>query len=255
MRPQKLDRALAVGIIVVAMFNTLAALSLPVAERKPGIGLVVLWASLLLAHAAAYWFGSITRERLGLAWYIAMQASIVFTFGVSGALFPVGLGLYIALTAETVLIAGPVWGALPITLGAILLFAAGAMLTHNLYFGAMAGLLLAMTGIVVHAVAGLVGRVPPRGTSVGSGVNGSVPGEGGAAVPRTDGAGAEDRGLTPREIEVLRAIVSGARSSQIATDLGVTERTVKAHLGSIYQKLGVDSRAAAVAIAVRRAMV
>jgi len=36
--------------------------------------------------------------------------------------------------------------------------------------------------------------------------------------------------------------------------LGNTERTVKAHLASIYSKLGVDSRAAAIAIAAQRGM-
>jgi len=54
---------------------------------------------------------------------------------------------------------------------------------------------------------------------------------------------------------VLRELVSGARSSDIATKLGISERTVKSHLGSIYQKLGVESRSAAVATAVQRKLV
>jgi NarL family two-component system response regulator YdfI len=49
--------------------------------------------------------------------------------------------------------------------------------------------------------------------------------------------------------------VGGARSSVIALRLGISERTVKAHLGSIYQKLGVDSRSAAVAAALQRRLV
>jgi NarL family two-component system response regulator YdfI len=56
-------------------------------------------------------------------------------------------------------------------------------------------------------------------------------------------------GLSEREREVLRAVAQGLRSKEIARDLGITERTVKAHLASIYGKLGVDSRAAAIAIA------
>jgi NarL family two-component system response regulator YdfI len=55
--------------------------------------------------------------------------------------------------------------------------------------------------------------------------------------------------LTDRELEVLRAVAKGKRSKEIARDLGITERTVKAHLASVYNKLGVDSRAAAIAIA------
>lgn len=50
-----------------------------------------------------------------------------------------------------------------------------------------------------------------------------------------------------REIEVLEGVASGERNKVIAYRLGITERTVKAHLTHIYQKLSVDSRAAAVA--------
>jgi NarL family two-component system response regulator YdfI len=55
--------------------------------------------------------------------------------------------------------------------------------------------------------------------------------------------------LTERELEVLEAVARGERSKEIAVQLGISERTVKAHLASIYNKLGVDSRAAAIAIA------
>lgn len=58
--------------------------------------------------------------------------------------------------------------------------------------------------------------------------------------------------LTEREREVLAAVGHGERSKEIALRLGITERTVKAHLASIYSKLGVDSRAAAIATAARR---
>lgn len=58
--------------------------------------------------------------------------------------------------------------------------------------------------------------------------------------------------LTDREREVLEAIAHGERSKEIAVRLHITERTVKAHLTSIYNKLGVDSRAAAVAEAIQR---
>jgi NarL family two-component system response regulator YdfI len=57
--------------------------------------------------------------------------------------------------------------------------------------------------------------------------------------------------LTAREREVLAAVANGDRSKEIAARLGITERTVKAHLASIYNKLGVDSRAAAIAAAAR----
>jgi NarL family two-component system response regulator YdfI len=58
--------------------------------------------------------------------------------------------------------------------------------------------------------------------------------------------------LTEREQEVLAAAAKGQTSKEIAYNLGITERTIKAHLTSIYNKLGVDSRAAAIAEAAKR---
>jgi two-component system, NarL family, response regulator YdfI len=58
--------------------------------------------------------------------------------------------------------------------------------------------------------------------------------------------------LTARELEVLRAVAEGERSKEIAIHLGISERTVKAHLASIYNRLGVDSRAAAIAVAAQK---
>jgi two-component system, NarL family, response regulator YdfI len=58
--------------------------------------------------------------------------------------------------------------------------------------------------------------------------------------------------LTGRELEVLRGVAQGERSKEIAFRLGITERTVKAHLASIYNRLGVDSRAAAIAVAAQK---
>ena len=58
--------------------------------------------------------------------------------------------------------------------------------------------------------------------------------------------------LTEREAEVLSGVARGERSKEIGARLGITERTVKAHLASIYNKLGVDSRAAAIAVALQR---
>jgi len=70
------------------------------------------------------------------------------------------------------------------------------------------------------------------------------------------GSGARSRTenveLTEREMEVLQAAAQGQRSKEIALALGISERTVKAHLANIYQKLDVDSRAAAIAAAAGR---
>ena len=60
--------------------------------------------------------------------------------------------------------------------------------------------------------------------------------------------------LTGRELEVLLRVAQGERSKEIAVGLGISERTVKAHLASIYNKFGVDSRAAAIVIAAQKGL-
>jgi len=60
--------------------------------------------------------------------------------------------------------------------------------------------------------------------------------------------------LTDRELEVLASVARGERSKEVAAHLGISERTVKAHLASIYNKLGVDSRAAAISVAAQKGL-
>jgi two-component system, NarL family, response regulator YdfI len=72
-------------------------------------------------------------------------------------------------------------------------------------------------------------------------------------APRPAAAPGEES-LTDRELEVLQAAALGERNKEIAYRLGISERTIKAHLASIFQKFGVDSRAAAVAIAAQRGL-
>ena len=57
--------------------------------------------------------------------------------------------------------------------------------------------------------------------------------------------------LTEREREVLELIVAGKSNKQIATDLGVTIHTAKAHVANIIQKLAVDDRTQVAVKAVR----
>jgi DNA-binding CsgD family transcriptional regulator len=57
----------------------------------------------------------------------------------------------------------------------------------------------------------------------------------------------ETHGLSPRELEVLRFLVTGETNRAIAAALVLSERTVDRHVSNIYAKLGVSSRAAATA--------
>jgi NarL family two-component system response regulator LiaR len=57
--------------------------------------------------------------------------------------------------------------------------------------------------------------------------------------------------LTPREHEVLALLARGFANKRIALELGVSEKTVKAHVGRILAKLGVADRTQAALYAVR----
>jgi NarL family two-component system response regulator YdfI len=74
--------------------------------------------------------------------------------------------------------------------------------------------------------------------------------EGEASAPAPPSSA--DSPLTEREEQVLRAIAEGNTSKSAAAELGIAERTVKAHLTSVFDKLGVDTRAAAIACAIQK---
>ena len=56
-------------------------------------------------------------------------------------------------------------------------------------------------------------------------------------------------GLTPREAEVLVWVAQGKSNADVATILGMSDKTVKQHLGVCFQKMGVESRNAASVVA------
>jgi len=61
-------------------------------------------------------------------------------------------------------------------------------------------------------------------------------------------------GLSAREVEVLRLVAEGLSSADVAAKLVLSTRTVEQHLRSIYNKLGVSSRAAATRFAVEHGL-
>jgi DNA-binding NarL/FixJ family response regulator len=62
-------------------------------------------------------------------------------------------------------------------------------------------------------------------------------------------------GLTRRELEVVQLLGSGKRAPEIAAELGISPKTVSSHVQSIFRKLGVHSRAQAVARAYEHGLV
>jgi DNA-binding NarL/FixJ family response regulator len=61
--------------------------------------------------------------------------------------------------------------------------------------------------------------------------------------------------LTPREMSTLRLMADGKSNKEIANELSISERTVKTHLGHLFEKLGVTSRTEAIKVATRRGLV
>jgi DNA-binding NarL/FixJ family response regulator len=53
--------------------------------------------------------------------------------------------------------------------------------------------------------------------------------------------------LTKRELEILKLVQRGRRNREIAQEMGIEEKTVKNHINNIYSKLGIASRAEAMA--------
>ena len=61
--------------------------------------------------------------------------------------------------------------------------------------------------------------------------------------------------LTPREMDVLRLVCRGRTNKEIASAMFISEETVKSHMKSLFQKLGVHDRAEAVAVSMQRGLI
>jgi ATP/maltotriose-dependent transcriptional regulator MalT len=62
-------------------------------------------------------------------------------------------------------------------------------------------------------------------------------------------------GLTTRELQILRVLATGKSNHEIATELVISDHTVRRHIQNIFAKLGVSSRSAATAFAFRHGLV
>jgi NarL family two-component system response regulator LiaR len=76
-----------------------------------------------------------------------------------------------------------------------------------------------------------------------------------AVSERTAGHSEQSGALTRRELEVLGLIARGRSNKRIALELGISEKTVKAHVGHLLAKLGVSDRTQAALLAVRQGLV
>ena len=233
---QSVGRGLGATVGVVAILATTSALTMPVPERLSSPLMIVALLLLLTTQSALYWFGEQLRQRIRVEGYLVAQGLVLFGIAVCRPPMPMAVALFAAATAEGVLVGGARWGATRITVASIAIFVVASLITSSLYFATTAGLVLALTGLVAHALAGLAKPAPVAAEAQMR-----------AVVPVSP--------LSAREVEVLRELVGGARNGEIAQTLGITERTVKSHLKSVYQKLGVESRSAAVARALQERLV
>lgn len=85
-------------------------------------------------------------------------------------------------------------------------------------------------------------------------VAGSLTGAPSRSAPRLTNAVASTP-LSPREREILALLAEGMGNKIVAARLGISEHTVKTHVASIFQKLGADTRAEAVAIGARSGLI
>ena len=88
--------------------------------------------------------------------------------------------------------------------------------------------------------------------AVAAGLRVSLPG---SAMPGFAAAEPPRPLLTPRELEILRALSEGLTNKAVARRLGISAHTVKFHLEAVFAKLGVASRAEAVAKGLRRGLI
>jgi DNA-binding NarL/FixJ family response regulator len=72
---------------------------------------------------------------------------------------------------------------------------------------------------------------------------------------RTDRPDQAEHGLSSREMEVLRCLAQGKTTTQISTDLFISDNTVKTHVRHIMEKLEASNRAEAVSKATQRGLI
>jgi DNA-binding NarL/FixJ family response regulator len=61
-------------------------------------------------------------------------------------------------------------------------------------------------------------------------------------------------GLSRRQVEVLQLLAAGKSNREIAVKLALSEKTIANHVTAIFNKIGVNNRAAAAAFAVRQGL-
>jgi len=172
--------------------------------------------------------------------------AVAMALGQRGLMASCLQGLAVALTAQAhPLAAARLWGAaetllqnsattLPLVLRARV-ERAQARARAQLGEKALAQALAQGRAMTVQQALACLPAIPPKAPHLSTPSSPTVP-----TRPAPSAAG-----LTMREVEVLRLIAQGLTDAQVAQRLVISHRTVTTHLSSIYNKLGINSRAAA----------
>ena len=112
-----------------------------------------------------------------------------------------------------------------------------------------------LIGVLQQVLEGNVSIPSTLGASVPVTTPGGAPGAGGGGGVGGAGTEPDVALLTLRQLEVLSRLCQGKTNKQIATELGLSEKTVKAHVTAIFKVLGVVNRTQAVLVARRIGMV
>lgn len=217
--------ALAAAIILI-----LGTLPSVVAYRNP---LQVVGSSLLcLLHGGLYALGGRLRHFRQEKFYLSAHLVLLTVFGLVAPPLMVATFVYLVFVTQATRHV-TTWSPARLVMVSALLFGAITVWTDNLVRGIAVALMLAGAGAFTEAR-----RRARRAAAASAGTDDD---DETAAVPGT--------ALSDKELQLLRLAAAGATARSIAARLHTSEHSVESHLDTVYRKLGVEGRAAAVAVA------
>ena len=217
--------ALAAGVILV-----LGTLPSVVAYRNP---MQVVGSSVLcLLHGGLYALGGRLRHFQQEKFYLSAHLALLVAFGLVAPPLAVATFVYLVFVTQATRHL-TTWSPARLVMVATLLFGAITVWTDNLVRGIAVALMLAVAGAFT------VARRRARRAAAARA----------EAEDDDEPVAAPGSALTDKELQLLRLAATGATARRIAAKLNTSEHSVETHLLTVYGKLGVEGRAAAVAVA------
>ena len=216
-------------------------------RASPGV-LVVLSSVVLLAHATLYGGSTAAILKFGSQPFIGVQAATLFAFGTFAPRLGLALALYAVFMVYALRRLGhrvTPWLIIP---GTALLFGLNVALVSGGTRGLWIAIALVIAGIYGQSLFGVPMRDNHRAQIIKDHTTAT------RSRLRVK-SGTPGHSLSEQEIGIIRLVAIGTPERDIAVKLGITERAVLAHLASVYGKLGVETRAGAMTLAVQRGIV